>query len=122
MGQRWIDATTVLPATAIDAGSTSYSVALGALNIIGAYGGLEITTTATGTMTITQQVSTDGQTWLDPTNATLTSVGAVYNSVFKVLNQYIQFTPVVAPYLRFKVVPTQANTVTLKYINQGERL
>jgi len=122
MGQRWMDATTVLGATAIDAGSTSYSVALGALNAIGSYGALQITSTATGGIVITQQVSVDGATWIDPTNATMAAAGAVYNSVATVLNMYIPFTPVVAPYIRFKVVPVQTNTITLKYVNQGERM
>ena len=122
MGQRWMEAAAIMPATAIDPGSTSYSVSLGSLNLVGTYAGLYILTSATGTMTITQQVSIDGATWIDPTNSTLTAVGAVYNALSLLTTRYIQFTPILAPYVRMKVVPTEANTVTLKLVTQGERM
>ena len=121
MGQRWLDTVTVMNAQAIAAGSTGYSNALAAFNIVGTYGGLHITTTATGGLTITQQCSLDGATWLDPTNATA-AVGAILNAVAAVLTRFVQFTPVVAPYIRFKVVPGSTQTgVTLKYVTQGEK-
>ena len=121
MGQRWIEATTVMNAQAIDAGSTSYSNVLAALNMVGAYGAMHITVTATGVLTITQQASLDGANWLDPTNGTMVAVGATYAATYKVLTQYITFTPLVAPYIRFKATPDVSVTMSLKYVAQGEK-
>jgi len=121
MGQRWIEAITVMNAQAIAAGSTGYSSAIAALNMVGAYGAMHITVTATGVMTITQQASLDGATWLDPTNGTMIAAGLAYAATYKVLTQYITFTPLVAPYIRFKVEPDVSVTMSLKYVAQGEK-
>jgi len=122
MGQRGIITNAVMTSQAIAVGSTSYSSAINSLNLVGAYGGLLVTTTATGTLLIKQQTSLDGITWYDPVSATLTTAGVIYQQLFTAHPIYIQFTPVVSPYLRFSVnavVTTQ--TISLSYVSQGER-
>jgi hypothetical protein len=121
MSQVWTDKKTVMNAQVINAGSTGYSNMFEMGNLRGIYGGLHITWTATGSLTITQQTSIDGISWLDPTNATVVAVGAICAAVFTALTMYIPFTPVVSPYLRFKAVPGASVTMSLNYVLQGEK-
>ena len=119
----WAEIDSVMTAQAIDAGSTSYSTVIGQLNQSG-FAAVQLTSTATGTFTITQQASIDGANFYNPIDQNGVGIGSVLSSAsaLVVLTSYIQFSPVLAPYVRLSVVPTQANTVTLKYITQGDKL
>lgn len=123
MGQRGIIVDRIMAAQAIDAGSTSYTSAINSNNLVGTYAGILVGTNATGTLLIKQQCSLDGITFYDPTNATSVAVGTIYQSLFTVTtSKYIQFTPVIAPYIRFSVnAVVAAQTITVDYLSQGER-
>jgi hypothetical protein len=75
---------------------------------------LKIISTA-GSITVTQQCSLDDVTWYDPTNEA-GAVGAVENTITVPPGRYLSFTPVMCPFIRFKVVEANvaATTVTLE--------
>jgi hypothetical protein len=80
---------------------------------------LWISSTA-GSITITQQVSLDGKTWLDPVDNAGNSLGSVYSALTVTTGKYIVFTPVMAPYIRFKLVENDlaTSTVVMKLLYQ----
>ena len=67
------------------------------------------------TITITQQCSLDGENWYDPVGPTGAAIGTVATALAVTTGTYITYSPVVAPYARFKVVEgnTAAVTVTI---------
>ena len=75
-----------------------------------------------GDITITQQVSFDGDTWLDPVNNLGESLGTVYGGLASTTGTYIVYSPVLAPYIRFKVKENNvaATVVDLKSVLQEE--
>lgn len=126
MGQRWQEPKTLLSAQAIDPGSTAYSVAIGAFNMMIGADDFSVpilfqTTGATGAFTITQQVSLDGSNFFDPTNATSVLQGTVLQGNTTLTSNWLVYTAIPAPYIRYKVVSTPAATVTLKAVVTGDR-
>ena len=87
--------------------------------LIGVYGNGGSTS-----MTITQQCSLDGLNWYDPVdkaNAALGTVAATFTSTIGVTtSRYIQFDPVLTPFIRFKVIEagTGAGAITIKLFYQ----
>lgn len=81
---------------------------------------LKIASTA-GSITITQQCSLDNTTFYDPETASGAS-GAVENAITVTTGRYISFTPVLAPYVRFKIVEANvaATAVTIELIYRVE--
>jgi len=81
---------------------------------------LKIISTA-GSITVTQQCSVDDSTWYDPENAD-GDTGAVEDTITVTTGRYLSFTPVLAPFVRFKVVEdgTAATNVTLELIYRVE--
>jgi hypothetical protein len=77
------------------------------------YTAMEIITT--GAVTVTQQCSTDNVTYYDPVDYNGTALGAIASSVSS--SSYIQFSPVISKYIRFKFVTTSAKTVSAKLIS-----
>ena len=75
---------------------------------------LKIISTA-GSITVTQQCSTDKVTWYDPETAS-GAAGAVEDTITVTTGRYLSFTPVLADYIRFKVVEgnVAASVVTLE--------
>lgn len=67
-----------------------------------------------GSITVTQQCSTDNKTWYDPENAA-GALGAVEDTITVTTGRYLSFTPVLCDYIRFKVVEngTAATNVSL---------
>uniref|UniRef100_A0A6M3XUZ3 Uncharacterized protein n=1 Tax=viral metagenome TaxID=1070528 RepID=A0A6M3XUZ3_9ZZZZ len=63
---------------------------------------LKIISTA-GSITVTQQCSTDKVTWYDPETAS-GAAGAVEDAITVTTGRYLSFTPVLCDYIRFKVV------------------
>jgi hypothetical protein len=121
MGQRWLSATQVMSAQNIFAGSTGYSVSVNQLNQVGAYAALQIAMSPTTGLTINHQCSIDGITFWTPTNATAVTAGNILaTGVTTATATYVTFTPVVAPYVRYSVVPIASSTVTLSVVLQGE--
>ena len=122
---RWIDTDDakilVMNATGIDAGSTAYSTVVGQFNQVG-YAAILLTSTATGTFSISMQASIDSTNFYDPVDSGGSGAGAVLATVtFTSLTNYIMFSPPIAPYSRLKVIPTEDNTVTIRYLTQGDK-
>ena len=72
-----------------------------------------------GTITVTQQCSTDDTNWYDPETAS-GAAGAVEDAITVTTGRYLSFTPVLCDYIRFKIVETgtsadTAVTLTLVY-------
>lgn len=78
--------------------------------------------TLLGTSTITQQCSFDNVNWYDPVVAAGTATGAVCTATAATTGTYIVYTPILSPYVRFKVVETNvaALTITLHLIFREE--
>ena len=70
---------------------------------------LEIISSA-GTLAITQQCSMDGKTWYDPQDGAGNALGAVI-AAMTVGSKYIVPSAVVAPYIRYKLVESTAETI-----------
>ena len=68
-----------------------------------------------GSITVTQQCSWDGLTFYDPETAA-GAAGAVEDTITVTTGRYLSFTPVLAPWARFKIVEgnTAATVVTLR--------
>jgi len=64
-----------------------------------------------GTSTISQQCSYDNTNWYDPIAAAGTALGAVCTAL-AASTVYISYTPVLAPYVRFKVIETNVAILT----------
>ena len=75
---------------------------------------LKIISTA-GSITVTQQCSTDDITWYGPETAA-GAAGAVEDTITVTTGRYLSFTPVLCDYIRFKVVEgnVAASVVTLE--------
>jgi len=74
-----------------------------------------------GSITITQQCSIDDKNFYDPETAS-GAAGAVEDTITVTAGRYLSFTPVMAPYIRFKVVEgdVAASVVTLTLIKRME--
>lgn len=88
-------------ALAVAQAATVYSTALKTPHQLG-FMSLLIVTTA-GSITVTQQVSMDGTTFYDAVDSDGNALGAVV-AAMTVGTKYIQFSPVLAPHIRFKIV------------------
>ncbi len=76
-----------------------------------------------GSITVTQQCSVDGDAWFDPKDSDGSAAGAVGTTMTSITGgKYITYTPVMAPYIRFKVDETDvaAASVTLDILFQEE--
>lgn len=74
-----------------------------------------------GSITVTQQCSPDGTNWYNPVDADGTALGRVV-SAMTVGSKYVQPDPVLAPWIRYKVVEgnTASTVVTLTVLSQDE--
>ena len=82
---------------------------------------LVIITTA-GTITVTQEVSVDGDTWYDAKDSAGASLDAISVALGVTAGTYVPFNPVMAEWTRFKVVEANVaeTTVTLRLIYRQE--
>lgn len=62
-------------------------------------------------VTISQQCSEDNTNWYDPVDNAGNALGVVYSGLNS--TKFIEFAPVIAPYIRFKYVPAADTTITL---------
>ncbi len=113
MSRSMISKEVLMSAVAIDASGTAYSNARKFHDCDGT-ACLLIVSTA-GSITVTQQCSTDKVTWYDPETAA-GAAGAVEDTITVTTGRYLSFTPVLCDYVRFKVVATSAaaTVVTLE--------
>ena len=74
---------------------------------------------AGASMTITQQCSPNGNDWYDPVDSGNTALGPVV-SAMTVGSRYVQYSPVLSSYLRFKIVEGNVNagTITIRLFSQ----
>ena len=121
---RWMDVATVFSTQELGGATDAYSDAIISKNLIPDYAALELTVSATGTITITQQASVDGANWQDPLSST--SVALTANSILQGVYRggligYIPFVPVIAPYIRLKLsASTTIASVQVKAITSGD--
>jgi hypothetical protein len=80
---------------------------------------LYIVSTA-GKLIITQQCSLNNTDWYNPINASGSAVGSIAAALTVTTGVYITFSPVLSPYIRFKVEEdnTAATVVTIKLLFQ----
>lgn len=69
--------------------------------------------TVTGTCTITQQCSHDNVNWYDAVSSAGAALGAVCTALAATTGTYIAYTPVLAPYIRYKIVETNVGALTI---------
>lgn len=65
-----------------------------------------------GSITVTQQCSIDGEEWFDAVDTDGTAIGAVI-SAMTVGSKYIQVSPVLAPWIRYKIVEGDVATTVV---------
>lgn len=104
-------------ALAVAQAGTVYSGVISCPRLTG-YCAVLLVTTA-GSVTITQQCSKDGTTFYDAVDSDGNALGAVV-SAMTVGSKYIQFSPIIAPYIRFKIVEgnVAALAITIDFISQ----
>lgn len=76
-------------------------------------------TSSAGSITITQQCSDDNEYWFDPIDSSGSATGAVGATLTSIgSGTWIDYDPITAPYIRFKVVEnnTAEATVTVEFI------
>jgi len=75
-----------------------------------------------GSITVTQQCSWDNLTWFDPTDTAGTALGAIRATLTVTTGVYIAFTPVLTPFIRFKVIEggIAATTITVRLLFRTE--
>lgn len=75
---------------------------------------------ATATITVTQQASSNGSDWYDCVDQNNSAIGQVQVITTTATTRYVQFDPVVARWIRFKIVESAGVTtnVTIKLIFQ----
>jgi hypothetical protein len=103
----------VMTAEVIAASGTAYSSAMDFRLCTG--DAACIIKSSAGSITVTQQCSTDGLLWYDPETAA-GAAGAVEDAVTVHAGRYLSFTPVVCAHARFKVVATSAAETTVSLI------
>lgn len=102
---------TALSNISVSQSGTSYSEAIETKKSTG-FSAMLITVAGSGSVTITQQCSLDGVTFYDAVKYDGTAIGQVISSML-VGSKYVQFAPVLAPFLRFKVVEDGISTATV---------
>ena len=75
-----------------------------------------------GVITISQQCSYNGIDWYDPVDYVGGTLGVIQSLLTVTTGVYVPFTPVMAPYIRFKVVEgnTAPTVVTLRLVYRLE--
>jgi len=75
-----------------------------------------------GVITVTQQCSFNREDWYDPIDSSGNKLGEVITAQTVTTGLWISFTPVLAPYSRFKVVEANSapTTVTLRLMYQEQ--
>jgi hypothetical protein len=99
--------------------ATAYSDIVSFDQISDAGNAVVLITTSAGSVTVTQQCSPNKLDWYDAENASGSAIGAVVTAM-TVGTKYISYSPVLARYIRFKVVENNsaAAVVTLRLIFQ----
>ena len=75
-----------------------------------------------GSITVTQQCSTDDVNWYNPENTAGAALGGVIATMTVTTGTWVSYSPVMAPYIRFKVKENNsaATIATVKLMFQEE--
>ena len=75
-----------------------------------------------GSITVTQQCSLNDSDWYDPLDASGAAVGSVAAAVTVTTGRWVSYSPVFAPYVRFKIVEgnVAATNVSMQLLYQEE--
>ena len=121
MSKRIIGYKKLMDAVSIAQAATAYTDSMRFERCTGTVGVLFKSTA--GTVTITQQCSLDEKTWYDPVDAAASALGTVCTAKAVTTGTWTSYSPVMAPYIRFKVVETNTAatvvTVTLALQEEG---
>ena len=111
---------TLMNAAAVTKAGTSYSSSMKFDRCTGTVCVFLVSTA--GSITVTQQCSMDDSNWYDPVNAAASALGAVIATMTVTTGKWISYSPVLSPYIRFKVVEgnVAATAVTLQLMFQEE--
>lgn len=76
-----------------------------------------------GSVTITQQCSVDNSNFYDPVDKDGTALGAVVSALTVTTGKYVAVSPVIAPYIRYKIVEGDvgATALTLTLVHNIRR-
>lgn len=76
-----------------------------------------------GTIAVSQQCSLDGVTFYDPVDAAGAALGAIVAAQGVTTGKYVSYSPVLAPWVRFKIIEANAapTVVNLLFIFREER-
>jgi len=109
---------TVASALAVGSGATVYSSVMAVQDLTGHLGILLVSTA--GSITVTQQCSVDGATFYDPVDTDAAALGAVIATLTVTAGTYVIPKPVLAPFIRYKIVEggVAPSAVTIKVISQ----
>jgi hypothetical protein len=117
---RTIARETLLEPTLVAQNSTAYTGVVQFHKCSGDASVLFISTA--GDITINQQVSFDNRNWYDPVDNAGSAVGTIATNATVTTGTYVSYSPVLAPYARYKIVEnnTAATTVTVYSIFQED--
>lgn len=112
--------TTLMSAVSVGKNATGYSSST-AFDRSNGDVGVTIVSTA-GSITVTQQCSIDDSTWYDPVDAAGSALGSVGAAITVTTGRWVSYSPVLAPFIRFKVVEgnVAATVVTIELLFQEE--
>lgn len=100
---------TLLAATAVLSGSTTYTSSIRIFSWAGIMALLVTLTGGGDNVTITQQCSDDDSNWYDPVDSDGNALGKVYTAL--AASKFIQYSPVLCKFARFKIVAGANSTV-----------
>ena len=120
MSARIIGYDTLMNTEAVAQADTHYTSSIKMDRFTGEVGVFIVSTA--GSITVTQQCSIDGTNWYNPVNASGTALGTVCTALTVTTGKYVSYSPVMAPYARFKVLENNsaATDVTLKLVFNEE--
>lgn len=101
----------VMNAEAVANGATSYTSSF-EMVVWAGFISVEVVLAAASSVTITQQCSNDNSTWYDPVDADGNAIGKVCTAL--TASKFIEPDPVLAKWVRYKVVAGADSTVTMK--------
>ena len=112
IGSGLIATKTISSAQSILSGATDYSNSIDT-RIWGGFTSLELVLSgASPSVTVTQQCSNDNSTWYDPKDSSNNALGAIATTA--TASRFIQFDPVMAPFIRLKYVAAADTTITAR--------
>ena len=112
IGSGLIATKVISSAQTVLSGQTDYSNSIDT-RIWGGFTSLELVLSgASPSVTVSQQCSNDNSTWYDPKDNANGALGVIATGA--TASRFIQFSPVMSPYIRLKYVTAADTTITAK--------